>query len=603
MEYEIFLEEKERAEALSSEEQKAFYRKVLKEEQEKSSVRMLAYFNYARLFYYEGDFQKAREVMEPFVLDYQSYEYRPELISCFNLMGVSSHCEGEYMLTRFFYKKALEIAREHGSSHYFAYEYNNISLTYIAEENFTEATRYILLAEEALPESDLEMGAYVYLNKAAIYHNLGQLAKAQAAFEKCIREYRGEEFLPDDVLLCGCILSYKTGDQEKYIKYREKILERLEAMHASEFMDACKTVFECELDAGNYELVKKITKMMDTYMHEHPKEIKVGLRAEEFKYLYAKTLGNKDDMLSALERNREYYRQIVRASEAQRTTSVGQQLRINGNLQKALQNEARANRSKIQFLANMSHDIRTPMNAIVGITELMGHCLDEPEKLQEYLYKLQLSSRHMLGLVNDLLDMNKMESGTEKLNKEPMNLAEQVEQIEHIVCPQAFEKGQHFEIHLHRICHENLIGDAVRLRQAILNVVTNAVKYTPQGGRVCLDIEELACEIPLRAQYRFTVTDNGPGMEEELQKHIFEPFIRGEDSVTNKIQGTGLGMAITKGIVDIMGGLIRLDSTPGEGSRVEITLGFKIDTEIQTKMDPMNLLLLSKDTDLVENLF
>ena len=406
------------------------------------------------------------------------------------------------------------------------------------------------------------------------------------------------------MLVCGVSLFYKLGEQEKYEEYRDKILAKLEksGMYASEFMDACKAVFDCGMDAGDYDLVRKITQKMDDYMQKYPKELKVGLRTEEFKYAYARARGDRDAMLSALEKKREYYSKIIAASEEQRTSSVRQQLRINENLQKALKNEARANRARMQFLANMSHDIRTPMNAIVGITELMGHALDEPEKLQGYLYKIQLSSRHMLGLVNDLLDMNKIESGTEKLNREPMNLAEQVEQIDHIIRPQAMERDQNFEIHLHRICHENLVGDAVRLRQALLNVLTNAVKYTPEGGSIRLDIEELECELPSRAQYCFTVTDNGMGMEQELLDHIFEPFIRGKDSVINKIQGTGLGMPITKGIVDMMGGLIRVESKIGEGSRIEITLGFKIDAEVRIKVEPVKILLFSGDRELAENL-
>ncbi len=577
MEYDTFLKEKERVSQLSVEEQKAFYANILKQERLESSIRLQAYFQYAVLFYYEGDFRKAREILEPFAISYQSYAYIPEMISCFNLMGVASQCEGEYVMSRYFYNVALKVVKEQQASRYFAYEYNNISLTYIAEGDYETALRYIQKAESYLLQSDETMGAYVYLNKADIYQHLNRLDASVQAFETSIRAYKGTEILPDDTLICGTALFYKLKDRKRYAAYIQKILDKLQDMYASEFIDACQVVFHCSLDDEDYTLVETIIAKMDAYMQTHPQEKKVGVRVEGLKYTYAKKIGDRDAMLAALEKKDHYYEQIVSRLEQQRADSMDEYLETHKHLQEAVQNEMQANRAKTQFLANMSHDIRTPMNAIVGITDLMGHALHDPQKMRGYLTKMQLSSRYMLGLINDLLDMNKIENGMVRLHIEPMKLAQQMEQISDIIHTQTKEKGQHFAITTHNITHDALRGDEVHLRQILLNVLTNAVKYTPEGGSIRLDITEQAGKNPGYASYCFTVTDDGIGMTPELVARIYEPFQRGEDSVINKIQGTGLGMTITKNLVDLMGGFIQIDSAVGKGTCIAITLEFACD--------------------------
>ncbi len=602
MNYDTFLKEKERVEELSVEEQKEFYAKILEEEQKESSVRLLAYFQYAVLFYYEGDFRRTIEILEPFIISYQSYEYRPEMMACFNLMGVAAQCEGEYILARHCYTLALKVVKEKKADDLLAREYNNLSLTYIAESDYETALSYIQMAEKYLPLADEDMGAYVYLNKSDIYNHLGQPKLALQAFETSIEQCNGINVLPDDTLICGVFLFYKMGDQERYQEYIHKVLDKLGDMYASEFIDACKVVFDCSLASGDYKLVEIVIAKMDSYMKTHPQEIRVGLKVEELKYNYAKKRGDIPAELTALERKNHYYKLIVLSLEEQRANAIDQYLETHRHLQEAVQNETQANRGKTRFLANMSHDIRTPMNAIMGIANLMEHSLKNPEKLENYLSKLQLSSRHMLGLINDLLDMNKIESGVPHLNTEPMKLAEQVTQIQDIIRPQTIEKRQNFYVNTHNICHENLIADGIRLRQIMLNVLSNAVKYTPEDGVIQFDIEELPCETAAKAKYLFVIKDTGIGMEPELLEHIFDPFIRGEDSVINKIQGTGLGMAITKGIVDMMDGTIQVESKVQEGSCVSITLEFDIDQEEDARMEPLKLLFLSDDERLSEEL-
>lgn len=260
-----------------------------------------------------------------------------------------------------------------------------------------------------------------------------------------------------------------------------------------------------------------------------------------------------------------------------------------------------ANAAKTTFLSNMSHDIRTPMNAIVGLSNLMAHDKDDPVKIETYIHKIQIASKHLLGLINDILDMGKIESGEVSLNEEPISLAEQVWQVESIIRPQAEENGQDFAICIHKICHEYLLGDSVRLRQIFINLLSNAVKYTPYGGKITFELTEQFCEDSDNAEFHIRVADNGQGISSEFLEHIFEPFTRAENSMTNKIQGTGLGMAITKNIVDMMKGTITVQSELDKGSCFEVTLRLKIDKMHKVTFPYEHILLISDEEDFIEN--
>ena len=243
----------------------------------------------------------------------------------------------------------------------------------------------------------------------------------------------------------------------------------------------------------------------------------------------------------------------------------------------ALQSAERASKAKTDFLANMSHDIRTPMNAIIGITTLMKNELHQPEKLAEHLDKLENSGQLLLGIINDILDMSRIESGKTTLNVEKMNLPQQVSQLDSVIRQQAGQRRQTFTVNT-LVQHENLLADPTRLNQVLMNILSNAVKYTPTGGHIRLEVEELT-HTEHYAKYRFVVQDDGIGMSEAYQKTLFDPFTREERSGTNRVQGTGLGMAITKNIVDLMGGSISVESATGKGTRFEVVLEFPIDTE------------------------
>ena len=243
----------------------------------------------------------------------------------------------------------------------------------------------------------------------------------------------------------------------------------------------------------------------------------------------------------------------------------------------ALEVAEKASKAKTDFLSNMSHDIRTPMNAIIGITTLMKNELHQPEKLAEHLDKLENSGQLLLGIINDILDMSRIESGKTTLNIEKTNLPQQVSQLDSIIRQQASQRRQTFTVENH-VQHENVLADPNRLNQVLMNILSNAVKYTPQGGHIRLDVEELS-HTEHYAKYRFVVQDDGIGMSAVYQKTLFDPFTREEKSGTNRVQGTGLGMAITKSIVDLMGGSISVESAPGKGSRFEVVLELPIDAE------------------------
>jgi len=246
--------------------------------------------------------------------------------------------------------------------------------------------------------------------------------------------------------------------------------------------------------------------------------------------------------------------------------------RTQESLTEALQMAQAANKAKSAFLSSVSHDIRTPMNAITGFLALMRDEADDPSAVLEYNKRIDAASQHLLGLINDVLDMNKIESGSATLNISEMNLAEVIDEINTIVRPQAKAKDQTFEIFVSHLKYEHLMGDKVRVNQILINLLSNAVKYTPEGGTIQMRVEELPQVVANYSRIRFTISDNGMGMSEDYLRVIFDPFTREQTEHTKHIQGTGLGMAITKSLVDLMGGTIHVESKLGEGSTFTVEL-------------------------------
>lgn len=267
-------------------------------------------------------------------------------------------------------------------------------------------------------------------------------------------------------------------------------------------------------------------------------------------------------------------------------------------LAEAKQAAENANKSKSEFLSNMSHDIRTPMNAIVGMTTIALTNINNPERVESCLKKIVLSSKHLLGLINDVLDMSKIESGKMTLNVELVSLREIMDSIVSIIQPQIRAKHQRFNVFIYNITSENVLCDSVRLNQILLNLLSNAIKFTPEGGSINVSLHEQ--ESPKGDDYvriLLQVKDTGIGMSEEFLEHIFDSFTREDNNRVQKTEGTGLGMAITKYIVDAMDGEIEVKSTQGTGTEFNITLDFERTTEQEEDLILPDFTMLVVDDD------
>ena len=306
-------------------------------------------------------------------------------------------------------------------------------------------------------------------------------------------------------------------------------------------------------------------------------------------------------VLSSLRRSRD--------AEAKAKKAAKQSQELNKKLQEshkelevALLRAESANSAKTTFLNNMSHDIRTPMNAIIGFTSLAASHVDNKDKVKEYLSKISTSSEHLLSLINDILDMSRIESGKVKINENPLHLPDLLHDIRTIVQPNIASRQLDFLIDTVDVRDENIIADKLRLTQVLLNILSNGIKFNKVGGNIGIRVKQLKTAPTGYGSYQFIVRDTGIGMKPEFQEHIFESFSREETSTVSGIQGTGLGMAITKNIVDMMGGTITVKSEEGKGSEFTVNLTFKLSKEKKTyaKVDHLQglkVLVADDDTD------
>lgn len=274
-------------------------------------------------------------------------------------------------------------------------------------------------------------------------------------------------------------------------------------------------------------------------------------------------------------------------------------------LRVALDEAEQANHAKSDFLSRMSHDIRTPLNAIIGMTEIADAHLNEPEKIRDCHRKIALSSQHLLGLVNDVLDMSKIESGKMTLNNSIVSLPELLGNIVAIMQPDIKAKKQSFSVHPYGLRFENIWSDALRLRQVFLNILSNASKFTPEGGKITFEIREAGPRTEDIVLVRFTFSDTGIGMRPEFLEHLFDTFTRERDSRVDKTVGSGLGMAITQRIVGILGGEIKVSSKPGFGTTFEVTLPLSVSAAPDVSLNKMeiaelNVLLADDDGGVCE---
>ncbi|MCM1091353.1 MAG: response regulator, partial [Muribaculum sp.] len=273
-----------------------------------------------------------------------------------------------------------------------------------------------------------------------------------------------------------------------------------------------------------------------------------------------------------------------------------QQEKMQISLKNALDMADAANKAKTNFLSSMSHDIRTPMNAIVGMTDIAKRHTDDKEKLDDCLDKITLSSKHLLTLINDVLDISKIESGKFVLNPINFSLRKTMDNLVNIIRPMIKSKGQEFDVHIHNVDYEMLYGDELRISQVFINILSNSVKYTPGGGKIILDLyEERIDEQTVRLTY--IVKDNGIGMSHEYMEHMYDTFTRADDSRINKVQGTGLGLAIVKQMVTLMNGTIDCDSESNKGTMFMVKLELPIgeDASRVYTLPPIDMLFVDDD--------
>lgn len=299
----------------------------------------------------------------------------------------------------------------------------------------------------------------------------------------------------------------------------------------------------------------------------------------------------------------------ARAAEAKAKEAAAQSMELNEQLQEshqelevALMRAESANAAKTTFLNNMSHDIRTPMNAIIGFTSLAASHVNNKDKVKEYLSKISTSSEHLLSLINDILDMSRIESGKVKINENPLHLPDLLHDIRTIIQPNIASKQLDFLIDTVDVRDEDIIADKLRLTQVLLNILSNGIKFNKTGGTIAIRVKQLKSAPTGYGSYQFIIRDTGIGMKPEFQKHIFESFSREETSTVSGIQGTGLGMAITKNIVDMMGGTITVKSEEGKGSEFTVHLTFKLSGEKKTyqkieHLQGLKVLVADDDTD------
>lgn len=565
------------------EEQIDFYKKALQRDEEKTESRIYLYYNYAVLMYEYGDFRKAMEILEPFLMDYQSYPYMPKMISCFNLMGVATHCEKEYAVSRYYYSVALKIAQDNEDIYYYPYEYNNIAITYSAEKNYDMAYEYLELAEKYIPNSAPDMGAYVYINKTLLYMRMDLLEDAVEAYETSITKYHADSIIPNDAHLCAAMLSYKLGEMDRYEIYKAQILSRLDEMYTAEFIDSCRDLFDCGMDSGDDELINSILSAMDKHIAEHPNEIKVGITGAEFKYNYACKRGDTVAMLEALEQENHYKDLLIRQSEQNHVKSLQESMEINKQLRRAIASKEKAAAAKSQFLANMSHDIRTPINGIMGMLEIIRKTKGNQDKEEECLDKIEVSSKLLLSLVNDVLDMAKLDTDAVVLSHEPFNLDRICIETVEAVSFQAEEAGLEVTGEHDDYTGINVLGSPLHLKKILINLFSNSVKYNKPNGKIHMSMKTLE-QTEDTITCEFKIRDTGVGMSQEfVEKKLFHPFVQADTSSRSNYTGTGLGMSIVKQLIDKMGGTISVESELGVGSCFTVVIPFEIDHEASLK--------------------
>ena len=591
---------------MPEEQQLAFYEKIL-ETEGKTDTFLHASFNYAKLFFYNGKFRKAIDILEPIIVDYLSYPYTPKLLPCFNLLGTALHCETSYVQSRFVFQLALDIAKEKGDKFFYSYEYCNIASVLYYDKKYEAALKNLEQAEKYISYTHESMPAFVYMNKCAVYQRLNRLDEALEAWRMGVEQNNAEKYLKYDAMRTSLTMYYWLKDMEKYALYKKQLLEQMHCMSPAELMDACKDLYECGVDSGDDELIRNVFTAVEQYLGENPKEIHVGLTVADLRYDFAKRTGDKDALLDALEMKNRYKDRIILTSSENEARTMNRFIKINSQMQEAIKSKEKAVNAKSQFLANMSHDIRTPLNGIIGLLKINETHFDDRKLVRKNQEKMQVVADHLQSLINNILDMSKIEDGSIVLANEPVDFKQLAREIIIIISNIAKSNNITLTFKLsHNQTYPCVYGSTVHLKQIFLNIYSNCIKYNRVNGSISTKMEVVS-QNKTECRYRWTITDTGIGMSDEFLAHIYEPFRQENRDIMSTSNGTGMGMAIVKGLIEQMKGTISIESKEGEGSTFTIEIPFKIlqapladDTITHSNVHSINGLniLLVEDNDL-----
>ena len=399
------------------------------------------------------------------------------------------------------------------------------------------------------------------LTVSAIDLRLGRVCFARADITDSVREQQGLLNVAAYTFELLGLIQVVSGRMTMHT--RRTVLENLPPFVVEDYSASIGLVAEYYNPGGGTEVLESQLRLET--MLRHLEEQPAGY---DFVFPHRSEEGLRYKQITVLWGDGEH--KTVCMVRADVTDMLAEERRSKKALEQALELAEEASRAKSDFLSSMSHDIRTPMNAIMGMTALASAYIDDPVRVADCLQKISISSRHLLSLINDILDMSKIERGKITLNRMEMSVPGLLEQLSTIIEPQARAAGLSFRAHAGQVRRERFFGDALRVSQILLNLLSNAVKFTPEGGRVELLAEELPAAGADRVRYRFTVRDTGVGMSEEFLTTIFDPFARGREAT--RVEGTGLGLSIAKGLVDLMGGSISVESRPGGGSVFTVEL-------------------------------
>lgn len=400
------------------------------------------------------------------------------------------------------------------------------------------------------------------------------------------------------ILLAMSLLIYRNvrfsyqralSEQERHLSelaeqvYDDQISVDLETMHFRHYRFRKQSYLPLA-DNGEYDtVIRAFTKLLLPFDREAfenlfaPKLLRESVGREEKEYPQSVNLCLQENGHARwVQLTRYLHREQGRSFATIMSTDITAEMELKEQLNRKNIELARANQAKSQFLTNMSHDIRTPMNAIVGMTRIAAAYVEEPERVRDCLEKIEASSHHLLSLINDVLDMSKIESGRLEINQTEFDLSEQITSVKSIIASQARDRSQQFDVQIHNIHHEKLVGDPLRLNQVLINILGNSVKFTPDGGHISLEITELPMNHAGETRFLITTSDTGIGMSKDFLPHLFDAFVQGKAEQHVQSSGTGLGMAISNSLIKLMGGTITVESEPGKGTCFTVELPFTL---------------------------